>query len=92
MTAEVKPWTEAEIARAVQLRKSGLLIKEVAEQLGRTFDSTASKIGNLKTLIDGKAKAPAARPRLYRSRSEFVTASLMGDPPPGRSALDQRQA
>lgn len=89
------PWSEDELATVVRMRQAGNSIARVAIVLERELGSVESKVGNLHTEINGprkcRARPPVAR-RVCASRSELVTATLMGDPPPGRSALDQRQA
>ncbi len=85
-----KEWTADEEATLVTLRKSGMPMAEIAKQLGRSFDSVASKGNNLRHLIEDQT-ARVIPVRTWRgSRGETMTAMIMGDPPSGRSALDQR--
>jgi hypothetical protein len=73
-----RPWTEAEVATLVAM--------------SRTVSSVTSKAGNYLTEIN-REPAPTMAPTGFRpnaTRAEMVTASLMGDPRVGRSALEQR--
>lgn len=90
MRSNGKEWTEAETTVILEMRAAGYGAAAIAPMLGRTRASVQNRINNLPISAPPKpVPAPSAR-RCY-SRAEFVTASLMGDPPAGRSALDQRQ-
>lgn len=89
------PWTDAELATIVAMRQAGNPMAIIAVVLDRSFESVSSKVGNLTSSIHGPrlAERPTQPQRhQYRSRAEFLTSNIMGDPAPGRSALDQRQA
>ena len=87
-----RPWTEAEIATLVAMSRNKQRARDIAKALGRTVSSVTSKAGNYLTEIN-REPAPTIAPTGFRpnaTRAEMVTASLMGDPRVGRSALEQR--
>jgi hypothetical protein len=83
-----KVWTEEEIAILIDMKRRGHSIPEIASELGRGENSVANRASSLRsTIVDGAGI-------VFRPPQAFVhadlTAKIMGDPPPGRSALDQR--
>jgi hypothetical protein len=84
-----KEWTEAETTVILEMRAAGYGAAAIAPVLGRSRVSVQNRISNLPISAPPKP-APAPCERRCASRAEFVTATLMGDPPHGRSALDQR--
>ncbi len=85
-----KVWTEAEVAILIEMKRRGHSISEIAGELGRGENSVANRASSLRsTIVDGAGI-------VFRAPTTFVhtnlTAKIMGDPPPGRSALDQRTA
>lgn len=85
-----RAWTEDEIELLTQMRNRGMSAKEMAAILGRSEASVTSQTSNI---VSRPEVIPEAAPtaRKCATRAEFVTASLMGDPASGRSALDQRR-
>lgn len=85
-------WSVEEIQRLIDLRREGRTYADIGEALGRSKHSIVCKAANIRPMIVEQSQKPrqaipAARPM---SRSEAFTSRLFGDPPPGRSALDQR--
>jgi hypothetical protein len=85
-----RPWTDAETATLTRLRADGKTASEIAAVLGRSVQAVSSKTSDTPRLVAEVAPLPAPSIHICSTRSEFVTATLMGDPPTGRSALDQR--
>lgn len=85
-----RAWTETEIELLTEMRQDGKTNKEMAKALRRSEASVSSQTSNIVTRNE-VIPAPAPTVRKCSTRAEFVTASLMGDPPSGRSALDQRR-
>lgn len=93
-------WTKAEIEKLKAMCAAGYTYVAAAQELGRTKDSIHGKARNMGLVFakaapgvrPGKPSTPAPEPILpavprYRS----FTAALFGDPPIGRSALDQKR-
>lgn len=94
-------WSEAEIAMLRRLHGDGATVAQAAMELDRGLEATRSKaktiglifangrIGrvSVRTVIE-KQEYIALPPARYASR----TAMMFGDPPLGRSALDQKRA
>lgn len=89
MTQPGRPWTEQEIAKILALRDEGLIPADIGPIVGRTPASVQSKLANYVS-INRQAMVVPPMVRRCVSRSDYVTQTLMGDPPAGRSALDQR--
>lgn len=93
MRAGQKHWTDHEVNTLVTMRRRGMSIGECAAALERSSDAIAAKASNLRSRINPKVEVSApVVVRAFASRAEMVTATLCGDPPAGRSALDQRPA
>ncbi|WEK05751.1 MAG: hypothetical protein P0Y65_05710 [Candidatus Devosia phytovorans] len=91
-----RPWTEADCLQLEKLIKEGLSYDEISEIIGRSPLSVAGKANNmgLAKFKGGEgAKAFEAAKSLIPTVSvhQSTFARWMGDPPPGRSALDQRR-
>lgn len=82
-------WTEDEIATLVRMKSTGADVATIAKHLGRTYQSTANKASSYVSVTVAKEPAPE-RPPAPRYASRM--AIMMGDPPIGRSALDQKRA
>lgn len=89
MRAGRLPWTDAETEILTSMRQDGKSNGEIAQRLRRSKAAVQSKTSNLSLYI-APVPAPAPTARICATRAQFVTATLMGDPPSGRSALDQR--
>lgn len=96
-----KLWTEQEWAEAQQMRREGRSYRIIAELLGRSGKSVQDKFARESGRRERETvRVSAARPtdemleqvnRKYEALARRnLTASLMGDPPPGFSALEQR--
>lgn len=85
-----RPWTDGETAILTRMRAEGRPVSEIAAVLRRSLPAVSSKTSDLPRPGTDDAPAPAPSIRICSTRSEFVTATLMGDPPAGRSALDRR--
>ena len=56
-------WAEAEINRAIELRKSGMIVVDIAMALGRSFEATKKKLKDLKISVgEPKRVERTARP------------------------------
>lgn len=90
-------WTDEDYATARQLREAGVSFDDIAKKLGRTVYAIKSKLqGRV-----AEAMAPPTPPedvltereRLLDARArQCDIAHLMGDPPPGYSALDRMRS
>jgi DNA-directed RNA polymerase specialized sigma24 family protein len=99
-------WTDEEIKRVLYLRdECGWEFEQIAEDLNLGADTCKQKYyyaSNLSTERPTEHISKAARPlehlledreRRQRARDQQnLTSQFFGDPPPGYSALDRRQA
>jgi hypothetical protein len=87
-----KNWFEHEQRVLVSMARQGASPADIAQTVGRTLQATVSKISSLKTTINKQPDpvAPVYQPRPGLNRAQRLTAKFFGDPPNGRSALDQR--
>lgn len=87
-----KHWSDHDERVLVSMARQGDSPAEIADVLGRTVSATVSKISSLKTTINKQPDpvAPVYQPRPGLTRAEKLTQRFFGDPPLGRSALDQR--
>jgi hypothetical protein len=94
MNPNNKPWSEHEIRTLITMAREQVPYPEIAETLGRTVSAVTSKVSSLRSAINKEPDpvAPVYAPRPGLSRGERLTATYFGDPPMGRSALDQKQA
>lgn len=97
-------WHPSDWERAKELKREGLSIQEIADDLGVTFNRVHSKfaaathrerdeLGIIKTR-NGNPTAKELADREDRERAaqkRTQTQFLCGDPPPGFSALDKRE-
>jgi hypothetical protein len=85
-----REWTDTEVSQLEALRAKGMSYTEIAKVLGRTMWSVQSKGSNLGLTnpVSEFEAAQALVPQVDRSKMS-LTALMLGDPPPGRSALDQ---
>lgn len=85
-------WSDEDLQKLIEMRSEGFSYNEIARELGRTFNAVAGKCSNMRRLMPKADVAPRQVVTSSRSqtRSEKLTSVLFGDPPPGRSALDQR--
>ena len=92
MNPNNKNWSDHEIRLLVSMCREEVPYTDIAETLGRTLSAVTSKVSNLKTTINKQPDpvAPVYAPRPGLNRAQRLTASFFGDPPLGRSALDQR--
>lgn len=63
-----REWTNREHATLLRMRSEGFRVREIAEELGRSFDSIASRLQQRNTYGRAKTKPPA-KPRVC----EFIT-------------------
>lgn len=99
-------WTPDEVAVLERMMAAGAKSNEIADALpGRTQGSVAAKIGYVTNRrVRGRGRPPDGgsslitpreaeqRDRLLRARlAQCPLAAMMGDPPPGFSALDRRR-
>lgn len=84
-------WSEAELKTLISMRRENRSFVEISDVLGRSYDAVTGKASNIRSLIqlsEPKAQRASTAPR-KQTRAEAFTGRLMGDPPLGRSALDQ---
>lgn len=95
-------WTEGETRRAERMREENHSAIEIAAALGRTVESVKAKLayfsprgakgeGEPRPAVSAFALAQRER-RCVAAGCRDLTAELMGDPPPGFSALDRKRA
>ncbi len=95
MKADAREWTEAEEQQLMDMRAQGRSYRDCAKALKRSLCSAQEKGYRLGLNYEFKEhsagahrEAQALIPRIDRSKMS-LTALMLGDPPPGRSALDQ---
>ena len=93
MRANHKSWSDHEIRILIAMSREGATQTEIAATIGRSLSAVVSKVSSLKSTINKQPDpvAPVYAPRAGLSRAERLTAGFFGDPPLGRSALDQRE-
>lgn len=82
-----RTWAPEELDRLMTLRSSGTSIDDISEILGRTREAVINRLASLTSLMPKRVAEPERVPLFIHSN---LTARVCGDPPPGRSALDQR--
>lgn len=117
-------WTEEQERIALSMRNSKFSYTEIADELGKSKQSVASKVASLIASPQSQEAMKAYRKKWHQNRKAVVpgggrfvqyappadknvprcvlderdrafaepltlSATLLGDPPPGRSALDQ---
>jgi hypothetical protein len=94
-----KSWTPEEHARLVALRAAEKPWPDIATELGRSELACRTRYSNYqngggfrRTRSEVNEAIAAAREERGSARPRSLTAEFSGDPLPGRSALDQRQA
>jgi len=96
-----KPFTAFEVRRVIMMRRDGMTIQGIASELGRRPASVANIVKqhlameavravNYRELARDRTSAALADRDRRRAAPRSLTAELMGDPEPGRSALDRR--
>lgn len=85
-------WSDEDLQKLIEMRSEGFSYNEIARELGRTFNAVAGKCSNMRRLMPKTDAAPrqVITSSRTQTRSEKLTSVFFGDPPPGRSALDQR--
>lgn len=103
MTGPPFRWKDSDWDRAIELRRTGLTYDQIAARLGMPGKRVQMKFSNegLKarratgTVIphhkEPSVETLAERQRAYDA-ARSLTATLCGDPPAGRSALDKMRA
>lgn len=98
-----KVWTAAELARFLEMREANYSFDAIGKEIGRSAKAVECKHAQLRAeLMHTQAQALKAdealrlAERLARADSAphhrlSLSQVLFGDPPPGRSALDQRR-
>lgn len=85
-------WSDEDLQKLVEMRQAGFTFSEIAKEIDRTTNAVAGKCSNMRRLMPKPQAAPKQVISVARSqtRGERFTSFLLGDPPPCRSALDQR--
>ena len=88
-------WEASDVEELNRLIELGHSAREIAAAMGRNYDAVTTKICWVKARAKEAARKQAAAPLAsieWRPISQHAstTAMLMGDPLPGRSALDRR--
>lgn len=92
MSVNRKVWTEREWATLKRMRAEGAAWTAIDEALGRQPKSSRSKWENERGKERVRADVAARAVRPVPAEHQSLTAAFFGDPLPGRSALDRRQA
>lgn len=92
MSVDRKFWSEEEWARLQRLRAQGESWTAIDEALGRKPKSSRSKWENERAKERVRTNNAARAVRPVPAEHQSITAAFFGDPLPGRSALDRRQA
>lgn len=99
MNRAFSTWAADELERLKELNQMGVYQRDAAEDLGRSVNAIQQQSKRLglswkprpaerRPMASSEAREPAIFvPTFIHSN---LTARLCGDPPPGRSALDQR--
>src|ERR1041384_8045722 len=92
MSSGNREWSDEDLQKLVDMRHAGFSYNEIARELDRTFNAVAGKCSNMRRLMPKAEALPRQMLSVKRvqTRGERFTSFLLGDPPPGRSALDQR--
>lgn len=94
-------WTKAEEAQMVAFSKGGYTYRMAAEELGRSVGAVQGKAAAMDLSFRHEPRARKSQQeiaeRLHVPRPPIpqyasLTAMAFGDPPIGRSALDQKRA
>lgn len=97
-------WGKDEKTRLWQMREAGVSFEAIADALQRSVKSVESKHTQVRlahlnrgtrgrpTDVDYRMAERNARPEYSVGYAPTLSQTLFGDPPPGRSALDQRRA
>lgn len=89
---EQRLWSADDVARLIRLREQdGLTWAEIDQALGRRSTS-AEKYRKLCREASPVSTLTKRRPQVPAVAHRSLTAQLLGDPPPGRSALDKMRA
>lgn len=72
----------------IRMRRDNASFAEIAAALNRSVPSVLNRASSLRSTIVDHAGIIMPAPVQYRHTN--LTALVCGDPPPGRSALDQR--
>lgn len=87
---EFRKWTADEVETLKTMLDAGARYAAIAKVLGRTEGSVSRKACDAGLVIpEPSVRAVIPKPVTPRNTST-LTAFILGDPPPGRSALDQR--
>lgn len=96
-------WTDQELAAAARMTEQGCSFSEIGKALGRSAEAVRNKMNDSGLheseqpkvhIVDLRPSQEvlAARERKYELEAKrTLGAILMGDPPPGFSALDQKR-
>ncbi|MCP1832802.1 hypothetical protein [Bradyrhizobium sp. USDA 4545] len=94
-----RPWTDAEHRRMLKMKAEGHKWPAIGAALGRTeyavaarYREHASDGGISRNVRKAQSEAFIARQAIYDLPPRSLTAEFFGDPLPGRSALDRRNA
>lgn len=81
-------WTEDELNRLVAMLKDDCGIEDIAAALGRSETSVKARAYSMTALWSAERPVQRVPAALHTNLTSFI----MGDPVPGRSALDQKRA
>lgn len=102
MSRQFTTWTHTEISKLRAMHASGWTKEQIAEALGRPLAGVDTKARSLALYwrkdksagwrtSDAELLEQAKKLIPPSARHASFTAFIMGDPPPGRSALDQKR-
>jgi len=92
MKYDNRPWSANDVLALVNLRDLEKMDwKHIGRLLNRPEEGCRSKYTALRRGADQSAAATEAAALVSKPHTS-LTAALLGDPPPGRSALDQRNS
>lgn len=91
-------WSDNEVEKLQQLARQGLNVQEISKALGtktpvqvrHKTDRLRIKLAPVKAANRSEAEMLRTANRVPPARYASRTAMMLGDPPLGRSALDQR--
>lgn len=84
------PWTDEDVAEVIRLREvENLSWSEIDRRMKRPRGCSATKYDSLRRKIPTPRPKP---PQAAHQAPASLTAAILGDPLPGRSALDRRRA
>ncbi|KGT75821.1 hypothetical protein MA20_32035 [Bradyrhizobium japonicum] len=92
MNGNHRPWSEEDWTTLKRMRAEGESWTAIDKALGRAPRTSRSKWENEQGKERARADKAAGAIRPTPAEHQSLTAAFFGDPLPGRSALDRRQA